>query len=168
MFLKSVAVTGAAAALSACSADANALQSWLKNNGKSGYSVQLCGTVTDAGEVVSGLVIDLGDTVKVTGVDKDTFTVHAVNQLKLGKLAKEGEVMSYGDYEIDRKILDARAEGQKIILSFDRSEGATLCYTSEARNFPGTLTYTISQNKPVTLTAADGTHVVNWAAAYIR
>ena len=160
MFLKSAAAAGAAAALSACSADANALQSWLKNNGKSGYSVQLCGTVTDAGEVVSGLVIDLGDTVKVTGVDKDTFTVHAVNQLKLGNLAKEGDVTSYGDYEIDRKIIDARTEGQKIILSFDRSEGATLCYTSEARNFPGTLTYTITQNKPVTLTAADGT-VIN-------
>lgn len=157
LFLKAAAAAGAATALSACSADANAIQRWLKREGKSGYSVQLYGTVTDAGEVVSSLVIDLGDTVKVTGVDKDTFTVHAVNKMEL---AKAGEVTSYGDYEIDRKIVSAKTEGQKIILGFDQAEGATLCYTSEARNFPGTLTYTITQNKPVTLTAADGT-VIN-------
>lgn len=156
VFLKASALTGAAAALTACSADVSVLQKWCKKN-PDGYSVQLYGTVTDAGEVVSSLEIDLGDTVKVTGVDTDTFTVHAVNKMELGTLAKEGEVTSYGDYEIDRKIVRARTEGQKIILEFDRSEGATLCYTSEARNYPGTLSYTITQNKPVTLTAADGT-----------
>lgn len=156
VFLKASALTGAAAALTACSADVSVLQKWCKKN-PGGYSVQLYGTVTDAGEVVSSLEIDLGDTVKVTGVDTDTFTVHAVNKMELGTLAKEGEVTSYGDYEIDRKIVRARTEGQKIILEFDRSEGATLCYTSEARNYPGTLSYTITQNKPVTLTAADGT-----------
>lgn len=157
LFLKASAVTGAAAALTACSADVSSIEKWLKKKNKSGYGVQLYGTVTDAGEVVSSMVIDLGDTVKVTGVDKDTFTIHATNKLELGNLAKEGEVTSYGDYDIDRKIINARTEGQKIILEFDQSEGATLCYTSEARNYPGTLTYTISQNKPVTLTAADGT-----------
>lgn len=155
VFLKASALTGAAAALTACSADAGILQNWFKKN-PDGYSVQLYGTVTDAGEVVSSLEIDLGNTVKVTGVDVDTFTVHAVNKMELGTLAKAGDVTSYGDYEIDRKIIRARTEGQKIILEFDRSEGATLCYTSEARNYPGTLSYTITQNKPVTLTAADG------------
>ena len=30
-------------------------------------------------------------------------------------------------------------------------------YTSGARNYPATLTYTITQNKPITLTAPDGT-----------
>jgi len=160
LFLKASAITGAAAALSACSADVSSIEKWLKNEHKSGYGVQLYGTVTDAGEVVSSLVIDLGDTTKVSGVDVDTFTVHAVNKLELGNLAKEGEVTSYGDYDIDRKIVKAYTEGQKIILEFDQSEGATLCYTSESRNYPGTLTYTISQNKPVTLTAADG-RVIN-------
>lgn len=155
MFLKATAVTGAAVALSACSADCEIIRNWLGRNGKSGYGVQLYGTVTDAGEVVSSLVIDLGDTVKVTGVDKDTFTVHAVN--KLGDIIEGTDIISYGDYEIDRKIIAAKVEGQKIILSFDQSEGATLCYASTARNYPGDLTYTITQNKPVTLTAADGT-----------
>jgi predicted peptidase len=158
LFLKAAAVSGAAVALTACSADCETIQNWLKRNGKSGYSVQLYGTVTDAGEVVSSLVIDLGDTVKVTGVDTETFTVHAVN--KLGDIIKGTDYISYGDYEIDRKIVSAKTEGQKIILEFDQSEGATLCYASSARNYPGDLTYTITQNKPVTLTAADGT-VIN-------
>lgn len=157
LFLKGAAAVGSAAALSACTTDISSIQNWLKKEKKTGYGVQLYGTVTDAGEVVSSLVIDLGNTTKVTGVDVDTFTVHAVNKLELGNLAKEGEVTSYGDYEIDRKIVGAKTEGQKIILTFDQSEGATMCYTSEARNYPGTISYTITQNKPVTLTAADGT-----------
>jgi predicted peptidase len=119
------------------------------------YECQLYASVTDAGEVVSDLVIDFGESRKVTDVDVDTFTVHAVNQL--GSIAEGTDIESYGDYDIDRTITGVETDGQKVILHFALNEGATLCYTSGARNYPGDLTYTITQNKPVTLTAADGT-----------
>ncbi len=119
------------------------------------YSCQLYGTVTDAGQVISEMIIDFGDSKKVTNVDKDTFTVHAVASTK--EFLEGTELESYGDYEIDRAIVKTEAKGQKLTIYFDQSEGATLAYTSGGRNYPATLTYTITQNKPITLTAADGT-----------
>jgi poly(3-hydroxybutyrate) depolymerase len=147
-FLKITALTGAAAALTACSTDIDDLLYWYNTEeGIDDIPVQLYGTVTDAGEVVSSMVIDLGSHATVSGVDVDTFTVHAVNEL--GDIIEGTDIISYGDYDIDRKIVAARAEGSKIIIEFDRSEGATLCYASSARNYPGDLTYTITQNKPI-------------------
>lgn len=119
------------------------------------YACQLYATVTDAGQVVDQMVIDFGDAQKVTGVDTDTFTVHAVASTAA---FREGtDVESPSDYEIDRTIVKVETDGQKVIVYFDQSQGGTLCYTSAARNYPADLTYTITQNKPVTLTAADGT-----------
>lgn len=119
------------------------------------YSCQLYGIVTDAGQVVSEMVIDFGESKKVTNVDKDTFTVHAVASTK--DFLEGTELESYGDYDIDRCIVKTETDGQKVIIYFDESEGATLAYTSGSRNCPADLTYTITQNKPITLTAADGT-----------
>lgn len=119
------------------------------------YACQLYGTVTDAGQVVSRLAIDFGDSKKAADVDKDTFTVHAVASTK--EFLEGTELESYGDYDIYRAIVKAETDGQKVILYFDESEGATLAYTSGSRNYPADLTYTITQNKPITLTAADGT-----------
>ena len=118
------------------------------------YVCQLIGTVTDGGQVVSALTIDFGEAKKVTGVDLDTFTVHATASTAA---FREGtELESYGDYDIDRTIVKTE-DGQKVTLYFNMGEGATLAYTSGSRNYPADLTYTITQNKPVTLTAADGT-----------
>lgn len=119
------------------------------------YGCQLYGTVTDAGQVVSEMVIDFGDSKKVTNVENDTFTVHATASVK--EFLEGTDLESYVDYDIDRKIVKTETDGQKVILYFDQSEGATLAYTSGSRNYPADLTYTITQNKPVTLTAADGT-----------
>ncbi len=119
------------------------------------YSCQLYGAVTDAGQVVSEMVIDFGDSKKVTNVENDTFTVHAAASTK--EFLEGTELESYGDYDIDRKIVKTETDGQKVILYFDQSEGAILAYTSGSRNYPADLTYTITQNKPITLTAADGT-----------
>ena len=100
------------------------------------------------------LTIDFGEAKKVTGVDNDTFTVHATASTEA---FREGtELESYGDYDIDRAIVKT-GDGQKVTLYFDESEDATLAYTSGSRNYPADLTYTVTQNKPVTLTAADGT-----------
>lgn len=151
MFLKGAVLAGAAAALTGCSMDIN---DWIAANGTDGCSVQLCGTVTDAGEVVSAMVIDLGKMVSVSGVDKDTFTVHAMNEL--GDIIAGTDIVSYGNYSIDRTIVDVKVEGGKITLYFDLSEGATLCYASSSRNYPGDLTYTITQNKPISISCPKG------------
>lgn len=119
------------------------------------YSCQLYGTVTDAGQVVSHMVIDFGDGKKVVGVEDDTFTVHAVASTK--DFLEGTELESYGDYDMDRAVVKTEADGQKVTVYFDMSEGATLAYTSGARNYPADLTYTITQNKPISLTAPDGT-----------
>lgn len=122
------------------------------------YSCQLYGEVTDAGEVVSKMVIDYGAAKKVTGVGLDTFTVHA--KASTEDIRQGTQDTSYGDYDLDRKIVKVEVEGQYVNIYFNQSEGATLAYLSSGRNYPAELTYTVTQNKPVTLTAADGT-VIN-------
>ena len=113
--------------------------------------VQLIVTVTDAGQVVSGMVIRYSSNplVTVSNVDADTYTVHAVNNID--DVVAGTDIVSYGDYEIDRKIVKTEVHGSTVTVYFDQSEGAVLCYTSASRNYPGNLTYTITQNKPVTL-----------------
>lgn len=135
--------------------EAAAAEAQSQPNGTDTYSCQLYGVVTDAGQVVSQMVIDFGDTKKITDVANDTFTVHAAASTK--EILKGTELESYGDYDIDRTIVKTEVQGQKLTIYFDQSEGATLAYTTAARNYPADLTYTVTQNKPVTLTAADGT-----------
>lgn len=119
------------------------------------YEAKLSAVVTDAGERVNDVTIDFGEAKKVTGVDTDTFTVHA--SADINAFIEGTEITSYGDYDLDRTITGVEVDGQKVIIHMDENEGATLAYTSGARNYPAALTYTITQNKPITLTAADGT-----------
>ena len=118
------------------------------------YVGKVYSEVTDAGESVSKVVINFGDARKVTGVDKDTFTVHA--KASTDKIREGTTVTSYGDYDIDRKIVKVETDGQYVTIYFDESEGATLAYLSSARNYPADLTYTIKQNKPLILTDENG------------
>ena len=96
------------------------------------YNCRLYGTVTDAGQVVSHMVIDFGDGKKVVNAANDTFTVHATASTRA---FLEGTGLdSYGDYDINRRIVKTETDGQRVIVYFDMSEGATLAYTSGARN----------------------------------
>ena len=95
------------------------------------YVGKVYSEVTDAGESVSKVVINFGDARKVTGVDKDTFTVHA--KASTDRIRKGTTVTSYGDYDIDRKIVKVETDGQYVTIYFDESEGATLAYLSSAR-----------------------------------
>ena len=92
------------------------------------YSCQLYGEVTDAGEVVSKMVIDYGAAKKVTGVGLDTFTVHA--KASTEDIRQGTQDTSYGDYDLDRKIVKVEVEGQYVNIYFNQSEGATLAYLS--------------------------------------
>ncbi len=115
--------------------------------------VKLYGKITDNGQVVNKMMIDYGKKNKVSGVKLDTFTVHAVASTQYLHLPKD--VVSYGDYEIDRKIVKVEIKDSKVILYFDESEGATLAYLSAARNVPVRLTYTIDQKHMITMKCDD-------------
>lgn len=113
------------------------------------YKAQLYGTVTDAGQVVSKMVIDYGEGLKVSDVDKDTFTVHVTTEVAYG-------VNTGNKTELDRTIEKIEINGGKVTVYFNLAEGGTLTYLSEARNYPAKLTYSITQNKAIKATANDG------------
>ncbi|MCR5762658.1 MAG: prolyl oligopeptidase family serine peptidase [Treponema sp.] len=113
------------------------------------YDASLFATVTDAGEVVDRLVIDFGKGAKVKSVDTETFSVKAIASTED---VREGtDVTSYGDYEISRKIEKVSVKKNVVTLYFNQAEGATLAYLSAARNYPAELTYTVEQNKPISI-----------------
>ena len=120
------------------------------------HTATLYAQVTDSGEIISKMVIDFGESLKVSGVDTDTFTVHAVGST--AEHCAAAGAMSYGDYDADRVIEKVEANGRYLTLYFNLSDGAgaTLAYLSNSRNYPVTLSYTITQNKPLTATALDG------------
>ena len=123
------------------------------------FSCQLYGEVTDAGQVVSKVVIDYGATRKVTNVDEGTFKVHVKGTNPEGYNVPADEI-SYNAKELDRTIVKVEVKGQYVTLYMDMNEGATLTYLATGgRNIPLDIEYTITQVKPVTLTAADGTVV---------
>ena len=131
------------------------------------FSCQLYGEVTDAGQVVSKVVIDYGATKKVTNVDKDTFNVH-VKGTNPESYNVPADETSYNAKELDRTIVKVEVKGQYVTLYMDMNEGATLTYLANGgRNIPLDIEYTITQVKPVTLTAADGTSLdSNYTANY--
>ena len=114
------------------------------------YVAQLYGKITDAGQVVNKVVIDYGDGVKVSGADKDTYTVHATNYVQIG--SNDGKVYS----DADRTIEKVEVAGGKVTLYMNESEGATLTWLSESRNYPGKINYTITQNEALKATSVDG------------
>ena len=91
------------------------------------YPVQLYGEVTDAGQVISKMVIDYGETHKVRGVTTETFKVHVNGTNPEEYNVPENEI-SYNAKEYDRKIVKVETEGQYVTVYFDMSEGSTLTY----------------------------------------
>ncbi|MDD8048259.1 MAG: prolyl oligopeptidase family serine peptidase [Thomasclavelia sp.] len=124
------------------------------------YSAKLYGKITDAGQVVSKMVIDYGSDKTVSGIDKDTYTVHATNTIQAG--ANAGNTY----YDVDRTIVKVEVSGSEVTVYFDETEGATLTYLSEARNYPGKLEYTITQQKAINATALDGRVLADINATY--
>ncbi len=114
----------------------------------------LCGTVTDAGQVVSMIIIDYGKNFRAEGVTADTFTVHAKAS---NPEYIPADQMSFGIGESDRTVVKVETIGQSVCLYLDQATGATLSYLYPgSRNIPVVLDYTITQNTPVTLTDAKG------------
>ena len=124
------------------------------------YKAQLYGEVTDAGEVVNKMVIDFGNNIRISGLEKDTFTVHAQAFIQAG--AKKGQ--SY--YDLDRTIVKIETKGSQAIIYFDETEGSTLTWLDEGRNYPAKLNYTITQNKPIKATAIDGRELPDITGLY--
>lgn len=128
------------------------------------YSAQLYARVTDAGQVVNKMVIDFGSDKTVSGVDTETFTVHA--KASTEAIREGSDVTSYGDYDLDRTIVKVETNGGKVTVYFDETQGATLAYLSSARNYPADLTYTITQNKAIKASAKDGRELADINAIY--
>ncbi len=122
--------------------------------------------VTDSGQVINKLVIDYGESLKISGVDTDTYTVHATASTEAYRAGTD--IISYGDYSADRVIERVEASGRLVTIYFNENDGAaaTLAYLSNARNYPAEISYTITQNKPVTATALDGREM-SYTADYV-
>lgn len=114
------------------------------------YVAKLYGRVTDAGQVVSKMVIDFGSDKRVSGIDKDTFTIHATSVVQIGANLNQNY------YDLDRTIVKVETKGSEVSVYFDESEGATLTWLSEGRNYPAKLIYTITQNKAIKVQSLDG------------
>lgn len=121
------------------------------------YKVRLYGTITDAGQVVSKAEIDYGDNVRPKA-DLETFTVKTQSIIQFGKKKNQPYyVDAHGvSSPIERKIVKTETRAGKVILYFDLSNGGTLTWLSEGRNYPGQLQYTFTQKKDISLTAPDG------------
>ncbi len=111
-----------------------------------GYSVQLYSQVTDASAKVAKARIYLDEGQTPINIDKDTFDVKVTIKVNIG--ANAGKV--YGTYEdINRTIVGVSSGDGYIDVYFDLDEGqgTVLTWLSEARNYPGILKYTVTQNK---------------------
>lgn len=125
-------------------------------DGPSNVTAQLYARVEDNGQAIYKVVLDYKN-VKVSGVDKDTYTVH-VKATTQGK--RPDDETAYGDYDKDRQIVKVVENGTTVELYLHENDGAagTLSYLATgARNIPSDITYTIAQNKEVQLSAMDGT-----------
>ena len=110
---------------------------------------ELYAKVEDNGQAIHKVVLDYG--VEVSGVDVDTYTIHA-NTSSADVPKADGE-MAFGDFNADRKIVSVKVDGTKVEILLDENDGAagTLSYyLLGARNVPTTINYTVTQNKPVT------------------
>ena len=112
----------------------------------------LHGRVSDTGQIVNKITIDLTEGITASNIDVETFKVQAVGSTEA---IREGtDVESYGDYDIERTIVKTEVNDQFITLYLMENEGSTIAYLSSARNFPLDLTYTITQNKDIELDVA--------------
>ena len=81
-------------------------------------AAQLYGRIEDNGQAIYKMVLDYGN-VKVSGVDKDTYTVHAKTTTEGKRPADE---KAYGDYDQDRTIVRVEEKGTKVEIYFDENE----------------------------------------------
>ena len=72
-------------------------------------AAQLYGRIEDNGQAIYKMVLDYGN-VKVSGVDKDTYTVHAKTTTEGKRPADE---KAYGDYDQDITIVRVEEKGTK-------------------------------------------------------
>lgn len=124
-------------------------------NGPTQVTAQLYARVEDNGQAIYKVVLDYGN-VKVTGVEKDTYTVH-VKTTTEGK--RPEDETAYGDFDKDREIVKVVENGTTVELYLHENDGAagTLSYLlNGARNIPSDIEYTVTQNKAVQLSAMDG------------
>ena len=77
-------------------------------------AAQLYGRIEDNGQAIYKMVLDYGN-VKVSGVDKDTYTVHAKTTTEGKRPADE---KAYGDYDQDRTIVRVEEKGTKVEIYF--------------------------------------------------
>ena len=144
--------------------EAGSPMNWLfkqsRTTSNDSYKAQLYARVTDAGQVVNKMVIDFGTNLRVSGIDKNTFTVHATSTIQAG--AKKGQTY----YDLDRKIVKIETKGNIVTIYFDESEGATLTWLGEGRNYPAQLNYTITQNKSIKVSGTDGTELADINSVY--
>ena len=79
---------------------------------------QLYGRIEDNGQAIYKMVLDYGN-VKVSGVDKDTYTVHAKTSTEGKRPADE---TAYGDKDQDRTIVRVEEKGTKVEIYFDEND----------------------------------------------
>lgn len=118
-------------------------------------NAKLYGRVEDNGQAIYKAVIDY-DNVKIVDPKAEDFTVH-VKATTEGM--RDADDTAYGDFDKDRKIVKVVSNGSQVEIYFDEADGAagTLSYLAKgARNIPSGITYTITQNKPLSLTSMDG------------
>ena len=114
-----------------------------------GYSVTFQGTVTDAGQYVSGMTIDYGsDVISLDGIDTDTYTVKMTSTVAYG--ADKGTAYKYYDASAAIPIVKVSTSGSKVTVYFNQNTAPTLNWLSEGRNTPAVLSFTVAQNEPIT------------------
>lgn len=118
------------------------------------YECKLYGKVTDAGQVVSKLVIDYQDK-QITQVDNDTFTVDVTVDANYATGKELEDQYKDSTQQYSRHIVKTEVDGSKVTLYFDESEGSTLLWTRLRRNLPANIKYEIKQQKLIQL--KDGT-----------
>lgn len=128
------------------------------------YAVTFKGTVTDAGQYVSGMVIDFGEGARISGIDNDTFTVTMTSTVDYGEA--KGEPYAYYDATAPLEVVKVDMDNGTAELYFKQDLAPTLTWLAEGRNYPAVLAFTVEQNKEITLTTKDGRELPIKGATY--
>lgn len=139
--------------LTACGGSSNTGSDTASSEPASSYPVTFGATVTDAGQYVDRMVVDFGDN-KVSGLEKDTFTVHMTSTVDYGEA--KGEPYAYYDASVPLEVVETEVEGGIATVYFNQAQAPTLTWLAEGRNYPALLGFTIEQTKELTLTTKDG------------
>lgn len=122
------------------------------------YAARFYGTVTDAGQYVSGMAIDYGDDLTLAGIEKDYFTVYMTSTVDYGEA--KGEPYAYYDDSKPLEIVKAEVDGGMARVYFDQTAAPTLTWLAEGRNYPAILGFKVEQNKDIVANTKDGRELV--------